>query len=299
MLNRKVFKLIIFFSPVMNYLKRALQGTVVSVKNHKALFVILLILQTIFILSSAALGTYYLVQVVEDTRGIIEPLENANYNAQQIQEGAPFTQDFRSVYNSYASMIKNIKAFAVMQFFLFLILNGSLWMMTHWLLEEKIHWKQKPKKAFQFLVKMAVSAAVIFGPFLIFSYYFLLRFIRLSESFNEVVLAIEGLLAVLALFYFFFLLALSAADIPSWKRFLQMFGHLSFKKLWKTFPIFALVMGALFLSSLALYAAINYDKSIILLLGTGIMETGTIVLTRIFWVASIYELGQEHETHNH
>lgn len=283
----------------MNYLKIALQRTVSSIKNHKVLFLSLIILQTIFILSSAALGTYYLVQILEDTRGVIEPLENANYDAQKIQEGAPFTQDFRSVYNSYTSMIKNIKAFAGRQFFLFLILNGSLWIMTHWMLEDQIHWKQKPKKAFQFLVKMTVSAAVIFGPFSLLWYYLLLRFIRVSESLSKVVLAIEIALMVLVLFYYLFLVALAVANTTSWKKFSRMWLYHSFKKIAKTFPLFMLVMVMLFLSSLALYAAINYGKSVLLLVLTGIVEIAALVLTRIFWVAGIHELKQEHETHHH
>ncbi len=281
----------------MNYIKRGLQRTSFSIKNRQALFVSLLVLQTIFILSSAALGTYYLVQILEDTKGIVEPLENANYDAQQIQEGAPFTQDFRSVYNSYTSMIKNIKAFAIRQFFLFIILSGSLWMITYWLLEEKIHWKQKPKKAFQFFVKMAFSAAVILGPFLLLSYYLLLRFIRVSESFSNVVLAIEILLVALVLFYYLFLVALAAANTSSWQNFPRMWLHFSFKKIRKTFPLFVLVMGSLFLSSLALYAAINYGKSVLLLAATGIVEIAALVLTRILWIAGIMEI--EHETYHH
>ncbi len=283
----------------MNYIKKGLQRTRSSIQNHKALFVSLLILQTIFILSSAALGTYYLVQILEDTRGIIEPLENANYDARQIQEGATFTPEFQAIYNSYNSMMQKIKAFAGRQFFLFLVLNGSLWMMTHWLLEEPIHWKHKPKKAFQFLVKMAVSSAVIFGPFFLLSYYLLLHFIRVSESFNDVRLVMEVSAVVSVLFYYLFITALATANASSWKKFARMWLHCSFKKITKTFPLFVLVMGALFLSSLALYAAINYGKSILLLAATGIVVIAALVVARIFWIAGIHESEQEHETHHH
>ena len=89
----------------MNYLKRGLQHTFSSMQQRKTLFISLLLLQLIFILSSASLGVYYLMQILEDSKGVIEPLENANYNAQQIQKGAPFTEDFRAVYNSYISMV--------------------------------------------------------------------------------------------------------------------------------------------------------------------------------------------------
>ena len=141
------------------------------------------------------------------------------------------------------------------------------------------------------------AAAVILGPFLALSYYILIHFIRLSESFSDVKLVTGILLSIGVLFYYFFLVALALANTPSWKKFARRWFFFSFQNAAKTAPIFALNLAVLSLSSLALYAAVNYGQSALLLLGTGIVEIAALVLTRIFWTASIYEL--QNEAHHH
>ena len=281
----------------MDYLKRGLRRTFASIKDHKILFGIVFLLQLLFLVSFLSVAIYYQVKLLEDASGIIEPLEKANYNAEMIQEGAPFTEDYLRVFNSYNSMVQNLKEFVIALLLLFFFVNGAIWMLSHWLLEEKIHWKQKPKKACQFFLKMAASAAALLVPFLIPSYYLLSRFIRISGSFSKVVLAIEILLGAGAVLYYLFIVSLAAADIASWKRFARRWLDLSFRKIAKTAPALLLVALAFFLSSLLLYAAINYGRSFLLLAAAGIAEISVLVLTRIFFIACLQEIG--HETDNH
>ena len=55
----------------MDYVRRGLHNTFNSIKKHKLLFTLIVILQILFVASSLALGTQYLIKILEDTQGII------------------------------------------------------------------------------------------------------------------------------------------------------------------------------------------------------------------------------------
>ncbi|MDP3698516.1 MAG: hypothetical protein Q8R47_02930 [Nanoarchaeota archaeon] len=274
----------------MEYLKRGLSKTVDSIKKHKGLFLALVLLQVIFVVSSLWLGSQYLIKILEDTQGIIGPLENANYDSQKIEQGQPFTPDYAAIYNSYQSMLKNVLVFAAWIAALFLILNGSIWLLSHWMLQEQKQWKLRMKEGAQFLVKAWASAFLLLGPFTIISYFILLHFIRVSQSFSDIALVLKSLLVALWIAYYFFLAALAAAPIRSWKRFAAIWIRISVKEFRKTTVLFVSIMAALLASFAALYAAVEYTESVVLLLPLGLLCMLMLNATRLFWIASIQEI---------
>ena len=281
----------------MNYLKRGLHNTLNSIKKHKVLFLLIILLQIIFVVSSLWLGSLYLLKILENTQGIIGPLENANYDSQKIEQGEAFTPDYAAIYNSYQSMLKNVIIFAAGMAALFLLLNGSIWLLSHWVLQEKRSWKLRFKESLQFLLKAWASIFILFGPFKIISYYVLLHFIRISQSFSNVALVLKILLIASLVIYYFLLVALAAAPILSWKQFAKMWVHASVTQFRKTVVLFLSIMLALFVSLAALYWAIEYEKSAALLLWLGMACIVMIGVIRIFWIATIQEI--EHETSHH
>src|SRR3989344_2860765 len=149
----------------MEYVKRGLHNTINSIKKNKLLFLAIFLLQIIFVVSSLWLGSQYLIKILEDTQGIIVPLENANYDSQQIEQGEPLTPDYASIYSSYKSMLKNVFSFLFWMAVLFLLLNGSIWLLSHWMLQEQQQWKIKLKEGARFLVKAWAAALLLIGPF--------------------------------------------------------------------------------------------------------------------------------------
>src|SRR3989338_7036439 len=129
----------------MEYLKKGLRTTINSIKRYRLLFALIVILQIIFVVSSLALGTQYLFKILEDAQGIIVPLENANYDSQKIEQGESFTPDYASIYSNYNSMMQNVILFALWMSLLFLLFNGSIWVFSHWLLQEQQLWRTKVK----------------------------------------------------------------------------------------------------------------------------------------------------------
>ncbi len=280
----------------MDYLKRGLRRTVASIKNHKILFGAIILLQLLFLVLFLSAAIYYQVKLMEDASGIIEPLEKANYDAEQIQGGTPFTEDFLGVFNSYNSLVQNFKEFVVTILLLFLFVNGAIWMLSHWLLEEKINWKQKPKKAFRFFVKITVSTAALFGPFLILGYLLAMQFIRTAASLGEITVVIGAILAFSPVVYYFLLVAFAAAHHKSWKKFARDFFALSILKIKWTAAVFGINVALMLVNVAALYAAVWFGRSAILLFLAGIMLVVSMTMMRIFFIACLQEIG--HETDN-
>jgi len=277
----------------MEYVKRGLHNTINSIKKNKLLFLAIFLLQIIFVVSSLWLGSQYLIKILEDTQGIIGPLENANYDSQQIEKGEAFTPDYASIYNSYQSMLKNVMIFAAWMAALYLLLNGSIWLLSHWMLQEKKPWRLRVREGFQFFLKAWASIFLLLAPFKIASYYVLLHFIRVSQSFDNIAVVLKILLVALFVVSYLLLVALAAAPVPSWKQFAKMWVKVSIVKFKKTMILFFLIAAALFASFAALYGAIEYEKSAALLLLLGLFCIMIISVTRIFWIAGIQEIGRE------
>lgn len=277
----------------MGYLKRGLLNTVSSVKKHKLLFALLVILQIIFVVSSLALGSQYLLKILENVQGIIVPLENANYDSQNIEQGNPLTPDYASIYKSYRSMLKNVFSFIVWMAMFFLLFNGSMWLLSHWMLHEQQQWRIKVKEGIQFLLKAWASAFLLLGPFVIISYYLLIYFIRVSSSFSNLVVMLKSLLVVLFVLYYFLLAALAVAVYQPWKKFTLTWIEVSIKRFQKTVVAFFLITAVLLLGFSALYVAIEYGKSVTMLLFLGLIYMMIVSLTRIFWIATVQEIKSE------
>ena len=281
----------------MSYLKKGLVNTLNSIKKHKLLFALLVLLQIIFVVSSLWLGTHYVLKILADTQGVIGPLEQANYDSQKLEQGMPFTPDYASIYNSYQSMLKNIAAFAGEMLAMYLVLNGSIWLLSHRMFQDKKqgkpNHKETAKKTIQFFLKAWSGVLVLFTPFVIISYYVLIHYIRLSDSFASVLLVIKILLVVKLSLYYILLAAFAAARAPSWKNFAEKTIRLSISNAQKTFPLFILIAAVLLAFFATLYAAIEYTESVALLLITGALTIIIIVLTRLFWIAGVQEIESE------
>ncbi len=279
----------------MSYLQRGLSKTFSSIKRHKGLFGLITLLQIIFVVSSLWLGAQYLIKILENTQGIIGPLENANYDSQMIEKGEPFTPDYALIYHSYQSMLKNITVFASWLALLFLVFNGSIWLLSHWMMQDERSWKTRAKEGAHFFLKAWASTLLLLGPFIAISYYVLLHFIRISDTFSRIAVILKSLLIALFVLYYFLLVALAIAPHCSWKGFFSAWIRLSIINFRKTVTLFFSMMIVLLMVLAALYAAVEYEKSALLLLLLGSLSMLVLVVTRLFWIAGIQEIRQETE----
>ena len=193
-------------------------------------------------------------------------------------------------------MLKKVFSFCAGIAALFLLLNGSIWLLSHWMLQEKKQWKIKIKEGVNFLLKIWVSTFLLLGTFAIASYYILLHFIRVSQSFSNIAIVLKSLLIALFVVYYFFLAALAIAPPSTWKKFAVKWTQIAIIRFRKTAILFFTIIVTLFVSFTALYGAIEYEISVIFLLLLGIICMIILCITRLVWIAGVQEI--EHET-NH
>ncbi len=279
----------------MNYLHAGFSQSVAAIKKRKGLFVFIILLQVLFLVSSLWLTSVYWVKIIDHAKGVIQPLENANYNADKIKAGEPFTGEVLPIYSSYQAMLTDLIYFTVWISILFVILNGGLWLSSSWLFEEKKDWKTAFRQKFRFFLKIVTSLIVVLIPSAIAAYYILLHFVRISESFDNIIFIMKILLVGLAVLYYFLLVAFAIATIASWKQFVKSWFKVSIRKIGKTFPLFILVSLILAASIAAVYAAVEYEQSLMLVLAAGLLIIIVLVVTRIFWIAGIQQIRKEIE----
>ncbi len=279
----------------LDYLKKGLQHSLKSIKEHPALFVLIFMLQVVFIVSFLVLTVSYQVKLLDNAKGVIEPLQNANYDAESIQEGTSFSNDFFSVFESYNEMIKNIRNYALWLAFFFLFFNGSIWVLTHLLLQRKISPDLKPAWFLDSWAKYIVSSIVFFLPPLVLCYYFLVFLLRMDISMGSFLLAVKILSCSLVLLYYFLLAAFASAGQESWKDFVKMFFKCSIRKIPKSLLVFLINLLLMALALLLVYLSMAYEKSLALLLGSGLLLVLVVVVTRIFWVSCLEVLSWSEE----
>ncbi|MBU0456550.1 MAG: hypothetical protein ABH824_00665 [Nanoarchaeota archaeon] len=282
----------------MKYLKKGLSRTIKSIKQHKWLFITLVFLQIIFIGLSANLAINYQIKILDDAKGIIEPLQNANYDENSLKEGEPFIEDFLSVNKSYNSMINNIIALIGWSLLLFIVLNGLIWILTSWIIESNIDWKRRLKDIWQPWFKIIVSLMLTIGPAAVILYFILQLLSRLEILMENASVVLNSIITISSLLYFFIIVAFAFINEVSWKIFFKKWTLCSFKKIHKSLMVLLINIILILLSFYLVYLSIYQISSLGLLLISSLLIVFVIVITRIFWVSCLEEIKNEKNNHH-
>src|SRR3989344_826918 len=144
----------------MNYLAQALRRTYKVITKHWLLMGVLVLFQLALFVSLGYVGLTYQMKIFENIQGVLDPIQNANYNATSLQEGGLFTAEYARVYESYNSLVGNVKGLLIWILIIFLIGNGLIWVATL----DLIHPETKSwKKRSQCWLKYVVLSVLILG----------------------------------------------------------------------------------------------------------------------------------------
>lgn len=282
----------------MEYLKRGLKDAFSSIRKHKALFIILVVLEAVFLVLSLYFAAHYQLSILEDAQKIIEPFESTELNADNIEEILS-SEEVYLVYKSYNSMLKNIEKLAGSLLFLFVFLNGGMWILSLWLLEKKIDWKQNLKNIWKPWSKIITASIVLIAPFLVLMYYLIIFVLRMQDgsSTDYVSWLIKSLPFVSLVLYYFLITAFAMAKQDSWKSYLKSLLKVSIFKIHKN--LLVLFINATFIAAglsliylSASYLSLNFI-SLLLLLSAGFFFMVILTATRIFWIACLSGLAEE------
>ena len=252
------------------YLKRGLQQTFQAIRKHKVIFVLLIVLQLLFLIILSYLIIDYQVKILEDAQEITQAVQNANYNPDSIQAGEPFLKDIFVVYNNYDSMMDNIGQFILWLFFLFILFNGLIWVGAHYLF--------KKTKVIKEALKFLVSTVVLLGPLLIIFYIILKKYINVLSSSWWI------LLTLFIIAYYLLLVSFAFLNLKSWKQFVKKIFVVGIKKIHLILLVLITNLVLISLSIALIYVTFN---QIYISMITILLFVITLILTRIFWIACL------------
>ncbi len=120
----------------MNPLKRGWEA-VKGVKRNKKLFAVLVLVQILFIVSSAFVGVKYQVKIYDNVQGIAETMEKLEQEEVPEEEMEGMMGEMLAVAQHYKEMVQNIFKMVLLIFICFLFFNGFSWSFSNHLVKRK------------------------------------------------------------------------------------------------------------------------------------------------------------------
>ncbi len=277
----------------MFYLKKGFQKSLNGFRKHKIFWSLMILLQIILILSIIAVSAFFQLKIYKNIMMIMQPLEDANYDSQQLQEGMPFVENPELIMQSFELLKKNLSNMLIWIIFMIFVGNGLLWLGTSWLLglirNKKELIKASAKYAFTFTTYMIIIGAI--------GYYLLSRALLLENE-QQLLNYLRNITYLGGMLYYFVLTAFSMIATISWKIFFGRIYELSIRNIHKTILTVIISLTAIFLPSYALYLSLKQEL-LILALPILLIVAVVMVFTRSFLTCSLYLLldGENGENH--
>lgn len=276
----------------MKCLQEGLKQVGRSIQQHKILFVLLILLQIIFIVTLVYVTITYQVKILNTAQLIIEPLQNANYDAESIQQGQEFISQISGIYQAYWSLIQQVTLLAAWWLGLFLVVNGALWVLSHQMLE-KSSWRNTGKR----WIRYATATLVLLGPFLLAIYFMLKMAIRAQIDPDKFGQMLMYLLYSLGIIYYLMINAFASLNAATWKEFAQHFGATAIRKIHRTLPVLIINLALLSGTAYLIYYFMELNQNFALMMISSGILIFLIVLTRLYWIACLQEIIKKHPDH--
>ncbi len=250
----------------MGYIASGFDNAKNVIKNKPVAFAGLMLLQFLVLLLFVGGSGYLQVQILEELQGVLEPLEGANVDINQLQEGAPFIENVAEMELHFKTLKQYLWYMVLFLVGMVLTVNWALWAYAGKLLKKKVDWKNY---ATSFLITAALFSALV--PF------FLKK--ALTESgIGTVGGEIYILLILGIILWFFFLVGMRTKNL---KDIREMFG----RKLGKSVSLF--LIQILVIVGMAYLMFISSLTIVIIL---GILSLFVLTFLKLFWIAGMEEI---------
>lgn len=270
----------------MNYLKKGWSRTFQTVKKNKMLFLLLMLFQLVFLVSLGSVAYIYQIKIIENVQRIIEPLENPALDAESLETGRVFGPEIMQVYQSYQALVRDIINFLLWLAGLFLLVNGTIWILSQQLLGRLKSWPERTRAG----LKFTTAVFVLMGPLLIASYYIIKTMTGLEMAQEQFVSAVKILSCVLLAGYYLLLVSFAFIHLDSWKDFVRKFFRAGIAELHLTAPVLAINSALIFGNFYLVYYFLDSLPSFPLMIASGLLLAVVIVLTRLFWLSCLEEI---------
>jgi hypothetical protein len=253
-----------------------------TIKEKKVLFIGLVILQVILIAFIATTTISYQIKIVENSQGILQGLQGANYDTDQLQAGQPFLQN-ANVFSTYAELKRNATKLIGWLLGFFLIGNGILWVGTHAILHTT-GWKENALRLWRYILLgiSFIAACTTILPLLVQGA------IKNAAATGTVDVPITGPLLVLGFLYYLFLIGVAFIDKP-WKETFSSLYHIGIRKILKTIPILIILTAVIFVPLYLVYESIEKSSGHFTVLSVLLLVI-LVVATRVYWLVSMRKI---------
>ncbi len=276
------------------YLTKGLQRTIKSISEHKVFFIVLFLLQLALLVGIFGVSLFYQLKIYQEAQVIFSSFQNANFNAEEIKAGADFLPEINSLVNAYQALIRYVITLVLWLSGLYLVINGALWVGTNYLVAP-VGLNRLKSLAKQWL-KFILTSAILILPFFVLGYYLLKTFLMLDGDTNLFGLVLQIISYVFLVVYYFLLVALASIREYYWKIFFKRIYSVSLKKIFKTWSVLIINLILIAAACAGVYYSSTEDMFGLMVLASAALVM-ILILTRLFWVATLEEIANE--THHH
>ncbi|MBI1968990.1 hypothetical protein HYS49_03695 [Candidatus Woesearchaeota archaeon] len=267
----------------MHAYKQGLTATITAIKKHRALFSVLLVLQILFFFVLAFNGLRYQVKILSYAEEISTLVAEADLDPEQLQAGIPPLGDALPLYAAYNAMQETLLALLWTSLAIFLGFNSILWVGAQQLINPLPAIKKNLLLLGARGLKYILLTTLFLGLFL-GSQFFLFKESILPNA------ALPKALFILPIaFYYFFLVSLAFIHLPG-KELLKKVGNVGLKKAQHTLPAFLLLLSVIAGSSYGTFKLIETGKAPFVIILSGLLVLGLLLLTKIWWLATLQAL---------
>ncbi len=263
----------------MSSLKQGLSSLKTVIKSHKLLFAGLCIIQLAILGAAAITFLHYQLTILQDIQNVLGPLQGATFDADALQAGQPFVEDFLPIYQGYRKLVQDLTAFGIWSVILTLGGGSILWLVSYHL----VH-KLKLRDVGRILLRYVVSSAVAILLFIL-SLTFIIQaaLAKIDEGSFTAYFVVLGIIGFLL--YTILLTATLHARTASWKEWGLHIAHSLTRNLGKLLLVFleGWALLAVVVGLMALGIVLNSVILLIALLLFGIV----LVLVRLYFIIRV------------
>lgn len=258
---------------VIEHFSTAAQEAGRKIKHHYGLFSLMFVLEILFLLSFIGVFVYYQINLAFNQEQLFGLMEQANFNATQLQDGGTFmtNQAISSLIGSFQQIINNFVWMLYALFGVFLLFGGLIWGTGQKIVHGKfVH---------PFLKHSLMTVVFIF-PFILLGH-LLLRNILYVEEFNLGWIINSGIVLFIVSFYFYLV---GCGELNS--RVKEIFLALGRKGIKKFYYYFAILLVLIvFLAGVSYLVYLSAESNPLFLAGEFLLLCLGLVLFKVYWIS--------------
>ncbi len=255
------------------YFSAAAKEAGLRIRHHFGWFSLMFLLEVFFLLSFISVFVYYNINLAFNQEQLFGLMEQANFNATQLQDGGTFmtNQAVSSLIGSFQQMIDNFVGMLYALFGIFFLFGGLLWGMGH----KIVHGNFSPP-----FLKHSLLTAIFIFPFILLGH-LLLRNILYVEEFNLGWMINSGI-ALFIISFYFYLIGCGELNNRMKEIFLSL-GRRGIKKFYYYFAV--LLVLAAFLAGVSYLVYLSAEGNPLILVGEFLFLCLGLILFKIYWIS--------------